>query len=225
MEIAQSCTKPVNLPNAVVFRYGTSNTFQKFSQHTLLTTLWPSDIIWQHWPGSTLAQAMACCLMAPSHYLNQCLLITLYQWGPVTFIWGQFRKIPQPSITKISLKISQGPMSKQACHHYMRESWGSFTHKIPGACFNITTQVTLRLCKVSEARGQTVLRFPIIRKDGRWLSSNHMIFDNMTLEQNDHHFVHNVFKWISLYENQVKSHYLNQWRSSSMTSYGDTCLQ
>ena len=26
-------------------------------------------------PGSTLAQVMACCLMAPSHYLNRCWLI------------------------------------------------------------------------------------------------------------------------------------------------------
>ena len=33
-----------------------------------------SDIIWQHRSGSTSAQVMACCLMAPSHYLNQCWL-------------------------------------------------------------------------------------------------------------------------------------------------------
>ena len=31
--------------------------------------------------GSTLAQLMACCLMAPSHYLNQCwLIISEVQW-------------------------------------------------------------------------------------------------------------------------------------------------
>ena len=30
-----------------------------------------SDAIWQHRSGSTLAQVMACCLTAPSHYLNQ----------------------------------------------------------------------------------------------------------------------------------------------------------
>ena len=28
-------------------------------------------------PWSTLAQAMACCLMAPSHYLNQCWLLSI----------------------------------------------------------------------------------------------------------------------------------------------------
>ena len=32
----------------------------------------PSDTIWCQRSGSTLAQVMACCLTAPSHYLNQC---------------------------------------------------------------------------------------------------------------------------------------------------------
>ena len=31
----------------------------------------PVDATWQHRPGSALAQIMACCLMSPSHYLNQ----------------------------------------------------------------------------------------------------------------------------------------------------------
>ena len=31
----------------------------------------PSDVIWWYRYGSTLAQVMACCLTAPSHYLNQ----------------------------------------------------------------------------------------------------------------------------------------------------------
>ena len=34
-----------------------------------------SDTIWWHGSESTLAQVMACCLTAPSHYLNQCWLI------------------------------------------------------------------------------------------------------------------------------------------------------
>ena len=38
-------------------------------------SLGPSDIIW-HWRSwSTLFQVIACCLMAPCHYLNQCWLI------------------------------------------------------------------------------------------------------------------------------------------------------
>ena len=46
-----------------------------------LNSLWPSDTIWQQRSGSTLAQVMACCLTAPSHYLNQCwLIISKVQW-------------------------------------------------------------------------------------------------------------------------------------------------
>ena len=40
-----------------------------------INSLWPSDAIWRQGCGSTLAQVMACCLTAPSHYLNQCWLI------------------------------------------------------------------------------------------------------------------------------------------------------
>ena len=43
--------------------------------HETINSLWPSDVIWQQKSGSTLAQVMASCLTAPSHYLNQCWLI------------------------------------------------------------------------------------------------------------------------------------------------------
>ena len=46
--------------------------------HTIqyyINSLWPSDTIWRQRSGSTLAQVMACCLTAPSHYLHQCWLI------------------------------------------------------------------------------------------------------------------------------------------------------
>ena len=36
-----------------------------------LNSLWPSDAIWRHRSGSTLAQIMACSLTAPNHYRNQ----------------------------------------------------------------------------------------------------------------------------------------------------------
>ena len=38
----------------------------------IFNSLWPSDIIWRQGSKSTLAQVMACCLRAPSRYLNQC---------------------------------------------------------------------------------------------------------------------------------------------------------
>ena len=38
----------------------------------VVNSLWPSDAKWWHRSGSTLAQVMACCLMAISHHPNQC---------------------------------------------------------------------------------------------------------------------------------------------------------
>ena len=42
-----------------------------------VNSLWFSDPIRRYRPWSTLAQVMACCLTAPSHYLNQCWLIII----------------------------------------------------------------------------------------------------------------------------------------------------
>ena len=40
-----------------------------------VNSVWPHNIMWWHRSGSTLTKFMACCLMAPSHYLNQCWLV------------------------------------------------------------------------------------------------------------------------------------------------------
>ena len=40
-----------------------------------LKPLWPCDTIWYLRSWSTLVQVLACCLLAPSHYLSQCWLI------------------------------------------------------------------------------------------------------------------------------------------------------
>ena len=66
----------------------------------LLNALWPSYDLWRQRSGSTLAQVMACCLTAPSHYLNQC-------WRIINEVqWHSYWEMPQPSITKICLKIT-----------------------------------------------------------------------------------------------------------------------
>ena len=47
----------------------------------VINSLWPGDAIWWYLSGSTLAQVMACCLTAPSHYPNQYwLTIGETQW-------------------------------------------------------------------------------------------------------------------------------------------------
>ena len=52
-------------------------------QIVTLNSFRPSDAMWRHRSGSTLAQVMACCLTTPSHYLNQCwVIISKVQWHP-----------------------------------------------------------------------------------------------------------------------------------------------
>ena len=51
------------------------------SHQTLHTSLRPSEVVWWHRLGSTLAQVMACCLTAPVQNLDQCwLIISKIQW-------------------------------------------------------------------------------------------------------------------------------------------------
>ena len=47
-----------------------------------VNSLWPSDAIGHHKSGSSLAQVMVCCLMAPSHYLNK-------RWLLISDVWCQ----------------------------------------------------------------------------------------------------------------------------------------
>ena len=65
----------IDLVTAILFEKHTSTITAKFPAVQWVNSLWPSDAIWWHRSGSTLAQVMPCCLMAPSHYLNQCWLI------------------------------------------------------------------------------------------------------------------------------------------------------
>ena len=66
-------------------------------------SLWPSDIIWS-WFSSTLTWITACCLVAPSHNLNQCLLIVNWtQYGQVSTIFKI--KAYWPSFKNMHLEI------------------------------------------------------------------------------------------------------------------------
>ena len=62
--------------------YSTARCHDVLTVNTLASgKFWSSDTIWRQRSGSTLAQVMACCLTAPSHYLNQCwLIISKLQW-------------------------------------------------------------------------------------------------------------------------------------------------
>ena len=57
------------------WRLDTYSTPNHYLYHYWFNSLRLSDAIWRHRSRTTLAQVMACCLTAPSHYLNQCWLI------------------------------------------------------------------------------------------------------------------------------------------------------
>ena len=67
-------------------------------------SLWPSEAIWRQGSWPTLAQVMACCLMAPSHYL------TNVDWSSIRssdiHMRAILQKKLQPPIIKFSLKIT-----------------------------------------------------------------------------------------------------------------------
>ena len=80
-----------------------------------VNSLWPSDDIGRQTSWSTLVQVMACCLMAPSHYLNQCLLT-------INEIWHFFFKhistyIQTISYTHISINIYT--YDSQTCYTFL----------------------------------------------------------------------------------------------------------
>ena len=60
----------------VSFQYWETKVLRRCKYSSMcFNSLWPSDAIWRPRSGSTLVQVMACRVMAPSHYLNQCWLI------------------------------------------------------------------------------------------------------------------------------------------------------
>ena len=92
----------------------------------VINSLLPSDAIWQQRSRSTLAQVMACCLMAPSHYMKQCLLIIKVFCGihlPVRAIsqvlmnlthWGRVTHICISKLTIIGSDNGLSPGWRQA---------------------------------------------------------------------------------------------------------------
>ena len=119
----------LTLVQVMVWCYETTNHYlnqcvpRSITQHGFNSPQWvnslcPSDSIWRHRTGSALDQVMACCLMAPSHHLNQCwLFISKVQCHSSE--GNSMRDTPAIKLKKIMWKlfiknfiqISQGPMS------------------------------------------------------------------------------------------------------------------
>ena len=88
-------------------------------EHDLISSLRFSDTMWRHKFMSTLAQIMACCLTAPSHYLNQCwLIISMVPWhSPKGYFTRNTSAINNENelemhLSNISLKFPRGQWVK-----------------------------------------------------------------------------------------------------------------
>ena len=111
----------------------------------IVNSLRPSDAIWRQWSWTTLAQVMACCLTAPSHYLNQCWLITrgvLWHTSESSFA-GIAQGIDsgyefEKDILKNIFKSPRGQWVKCILHCVATKTWftAGFSEYIHNVCNN-----------------------------------------------------------------------------------------
>ena len=66
------CHKHLFFPYDITFSIRLSHNRLTTRTRIFMNPLWPSDVIWHGEYFSTLFRVMACCLMAASHYPNQC---------------------------------------------------------------------------------------------------------------------------------------------------------
>ena len=98
-----------------------------------VNSLGPSDAIsWQR-SGSTLAQVMACCLMAPSHYLNQCwLILSKVQWHSSESIFTRATsaiyhwRLRENWLSQISFKSPRGQWVKNPWQWHLIHPLGTY---------------------------------------------------------------------------------------------------
>ena len=68
----------------------------------MFTHMWPGDAAWWHSSGSTLAQVMAWCRQATSHYLSQCWPSSTSSYGITRPQWVKLNRAGySQSMTKI----------------------------------------------------------------------------------------------------------------------------
>ena len=126
--------------------------------HTCVTrpqwvnSLRPSDAIWRQWSWTTLAQVMACCLTAPSHYLNQCWLIirgVLWHTSESSFA-GIAQGIEsgyefEKDILKNIFKSPRGQWVKKAKNPLTMTTWDCFQRDL-----QILHTIIFKNCTVTE---------------------------------------------------------------------------
>ena len=115
----------INLHELLMTKF--SSAYMHHLRCGLLNSLGPSDAIWWHRTGPTLAQVMADCLMTQSHYLIQCWH---QQWSSLAFPWGQFHW--KCSIYESSKYILQNYTFKITAIS-LRGQWVKLKHFLPSS--------------------------------------------------------------------------------------------
>ena len=116
--------------------------FMSFKTIQHVNSLGPSDAIWRQRSGSTLVQVMACCLTAPSHYLNQCrLIISKVEWHSSK---GEFTRDTSAIITEIIWKIKDLKFHSNfpGANELIVNKRGPRYWKVPQAASNASTPAT-----------------------------------------------------------------------------------
>ena len=146
--------------------------------------------IWHHIIWSLLVQVMASCLMAPSHYLNQCwLIINKVPWHNWHSHENGFTKVFKIAISKMSLKIT---LSKLLPHFpgvngltNNLSDWKDCSSHLVSWC----SGAVMRLYSV-----QYIQNFP------KWVSNytHYKVWDDITyLFPNSNGWTVEVWEWIS----------------------------
>ena len=99
-----------------------------------INSTWPSDAIWRQRSRSTLAQVMACCLTAPSHYLNQCWLIIINEVQRHSLGRNVMRDVPTDNSLTLDLNVlkSYGNYLQFQTHNYVSKTlmlYGKFSER------------------------------------------------------------------------------------------------
>ena len=163
-----------------VSKFVWANITWKMLRRTGIDSLWPSDSIWQHRSGSTLAPVVACYLMVPSYDLNQCWLLRKYT-KYLSLIWvfeNYYSKMTATSTRRQWLKWYLNGTSPSE-HDYTGNKnkkvsdskfvWADITWKMEELVLNFkwnhTTRITMlpRVHPEKYSQVHDLLRFVVVR--------------------------------------------------------------
>ena len=73
-------------------------------------SVWPSDAIWQHKPGSTLAEVMAYCMTAPKPLSDPKLTFDFVRFCGI-YMGAMTQRVPNILVCIMSFKVTYSDLS------------------------------------------------------------------------------------------------------------------